>query len=121
MTDVDSLLNELDGLMRDDPTSSRPSTGTPPSTGVTRPSVPSQARGRGPLSQLRHDDDDVEDDIDSLLADLGGDDAFEPKAAAPAKQAAAASRLNPQPCPRRDLSAAPIASSAEESSSYTCK
>ena len=120
MSDVDSLLDELDGLMGDD---SRPSTGTskgtPPATGVGI--APPQARGRGPLTQLRHDEDNVEEDIDSLLASLGGDDAFDPKSTAPPKPSLAARPQAAAAPPRRDLSAAPLVSSAAESSSYTCK
>ena len=60
MADVDSLLSELDGLLKDSPPGQRP---------PQRPSAaaaPRLAPGRP----------DVEDDIESLLSSLGGAEAF---------------------------------------------
>ena len=69
MADVDSLLSELDGLLKDSPPGQRP-----PQRPSAAPAAPRLAPGRP----------DVEDDIDSLLSSLGGAEAFSSNAASKA-------------------------------------
>ena len=92
--DVDSLLSELDGLLKDSPPGQRRSSSAAP------------AAPR--LSTLRPA---VEDDIDSLLSSLGGAEAFASKAS----KAACAPRAT---CPP---AAAPSSSSAPDGSSCATK
>ena len=66
MADVDSLLSELDGLLKDSPPGQRP-----PQRPSAAPAAPRLAPGRP----------DVEDDIESLLSSLGGAEAFSSNAA----------------------------------------
>ena len=66
MADVDSLLSELDGLLKDSPPGQRP------------PQRPSAAAAAPRLAPGRPE---VEDDIESLLSSLGGAEAFSSSAA----------------------------------------
>ena len=66
MADVDSLLSELDGLLKDSPPAHRP------------PQRPSAAAAAPRLAPGRPE---VEDDIESLLSSLGGAEAFSSSAA----------------------------------------
>ena len=66
MADVDSLLSELDGLLKNSPPGQRP-----PQRPSAAPAAPRLAPGRPA----------VEDDIDSLLSSLGGAEAFSSNAA----------------------------------------
>ena len=108
MADVDSLLSELDGLLKDSPPGQRPSAPQRPSAA---PAAPRLAPGRD-AERLAPGRPAVEDDIDSLLSSLGGAEAFSSNAASKATCAPRAT------CPP---AAAPSSSSAPDGTSCATK